>query len=157
MRFQRSPWRKIDASAPLERSPQRVRAAVRREKIEKDKVALFPELQASVATAEEYMSTVEKGRVESSKEWRKKRADDWRKVRRELEKVPPISRAGIMRLWAIGYLPGDPLYLSDLINQYKRGVSPWHKLAEFRKLKLIAERRLDRKYLFGADTYKKTI
>lgn len=130
-------------------TPRRVAAARRRERLEKDKVSLFPEMQAEVMTSGEYLARVRVHRVESAKEWRAHRAKGWREVRRRLSGLRPGARRGLMRYWETSLGPKDPEYLGSLITQHERdGVCFWHRLRELRILKLIGEGRLPRELVF---------
>ena len=55
----------------------------------------------------------------------------------------PSQRAGLLRYWQDGGLPGSPVYLLGCIYEIKRRrICYWHKLAELRRLRLIGAGQL---------------
>jgi len=73
------------------------------------------------------------------------RAAKWRQARREIMLLRPLQRAGLLRYWNRGNLPGDPTYLLDLIHQCRaKSECFWHRIARLRRLALIGQGKLPR-------------
>jgi hypothetical protein len=93
-------------------------------------------------TVEERVAAVQRAHVEGWNEHRNREAANWRRARAELRTLPPMTRAGVLRWWQRGGVPGAPVYLLEAVHSAARGKSYWGKLVELRKLELIGQGRL---------------
>lgn len=114
---------------------RRLAAARRRVQIEKDKVALFPEM-ARYQTVEERVKDIDAGEAALREDMRKHHADLWRRARRLLRSLPRISQVGILLYWNEAGYPPDPLYFLQTIKDAQH-VSAWRKLRGLRMLHKI--------------------
>jgi hypothetical protein len=144
MKFSKSPYHKQNRFI-LERSPQRVAAARRAVQRDMDSVPLFPEL-VRFDSAEERLEAIEGDLREWNQSHRDIVAKAWRRARRELNTLQPITRTGILRYWNSGaWFPREPYYLLDQIWGVKhRGENPWRTMRILRQLKLMGQGKLPR-------------
>jgi hypothetical protein len=134
-----------NASRPV--TPRRLGAARRALAREADKVALFPEL-APTMTPEARVEAFNAGFAQSSKEWRQHRAETWRRARRDLAALAPLTRLGLLRYWNQWSGPKSPEYFVTMVRQAGQGTSFWAKLTELRRLQLVGAGRLPRSLVF---------
>lgn len=96
-------------------TPQRLRAAERAVRRDKDSVALFPDL-ARHNTAQERVEQIDADNAAMVQRWRDIEAQTWKRSRRLLRSLPELLRATITAKWQAGWLPGSASYLADLIH-----------------------------------------
>ena len=128
----------------LVRSPQRLVAAERAIAKDKEQVGLFPEL-VKFQTAEERIASAEKELAQWSQRQRDLKAACWRKARKKLNKLPPLTRAGLLKYWQDEsiWTPREPNYLLDEIHGIlHRGENPWRRLRIRRQAILLGLGRL---------------
>lgn len=141
MKFIRCTFEKNYAGRPI--TPQRLAAANRFAQKQRDKVALFPELQATVEDPKDRLQAFAVGECESSAEWRARRAEDWRRARRELAELPEVARAGLMRFWQTSrWVNHEPVALLSMILNVRRGKSYWSHMRRLRQIELIGQGKL---------------
>ena len=103
---------------------------------------IFPEL-TDQRSAEQRMEDNARHSHLYWQDMRDTQAAIWREARRALATLRPSQRAGLLRYWQNGGLPGSPVYLLGCIYEIKRRrICYWHKLAELRRLQLIGAGRL---------------
>lgn len=135
MRFSRYP-----KFQDLPASPRQIAHARRRVEKDREECGLFPQLMKH-KTAEDRIEAMQHERSLLSKSMRDTIAKKWREARLRLRQMPESKRMAILRYWSIGHIPGNPYYLSGCITDSERGVCYWHKLADLRRLTLIAMRQ----------------
>ena len=139
MRFTRFP-----RLSPYVVTPRKLAYARRAIQRSRDACPLFPEL-TDQRSPEQRMEDNERHARLHWQNMRDTQAASWRKARRELATLRPSQRAGLLRYWQGGGLPGSAVYLLGCIYAIKRHrVCFWHKLAELRRLRLIGAGRLPR-------------
>ena len=98
-------------------------AAVRLQRRQRDKLPLLAPLIAETQPGiDEVMTT----RVAHWADWeqrdRNRRAADWRKARAALDRQEPAMRRALLNYWnGHRWLPGDPMYLLDLLHGFGGG------------------------------------
>jgi hypothetical protein len=135
----------------VEYTPRKLAAAERRLARKRDEVALLPDLVAKVPTLEQEIAFTEKAGPQAARNWRDRWAQTWRRARRDLEKLPPITRKGVLRYWnnwVDNDAPGSPEYFATFVDQAAKGVSFWERLRELRQFKLIGQGKLAKDALF---------
>ena len=137
MRFTRFP-----RVVPYVVTPRKLAYARRAIQHARDKCPLFPEL-TDQRSAEQRMEDNARHSRLYWQDMRDTQAASWREARRELATLRASQRAGLLRYWQDGGLPGSPVYLLGCIYEIKRRrICYWHKLAELRRLRLIGAGRL---------------
>ena len=136
-------FRRMERFVPPPVSGRRIAAARRAVERDKDRNALTPELVRH-HTPEERLNALAIGMDKTERDWRDHRAQGWRSCRRRLRNLPEITRKGVVRLWNLGICPLEPHYLAGYIHAAERGESPWRKMAELRRLRLVASGKMAR-------------
>ena len=107
-------------------TPRKAAAVLRKQQRERDELPLFADV---VAASQPSVEAVQARRAEqwakSEKGMRQYRANKWRKVRARLASIDQPDRQAILVHWNQKALyPGDPSYLTYVLDQYARhGVS----------------------------------
>ncbi len=123
-------------------TPRKLAAARRAIEKDRERCGLFPEMM-EFTTVDDRIDAIARGRRLWVAERRQIQAAGWRKARRRLRALPPITRAGITRYWAQAIMPGDPGYLLGLIHDATvNGVCYWRRMAYLHRLKLMGQGRL---------------
>lgn len=125
MRFTRYPLK----LARREWTPRRLAAAKRAVAREAESVPLFPDLARFKSVAER-QSQIDAAGLAFTVRMRKTIASHWRTARRQLRRLPPTTRAGILAIWNSGIYPADSGYLLSQLRKYSGPVSPWTYLRE---------------------------
>jgi hypothetical protein len=102
----------------------RKRAAARRmQQRQRDTVPLLAELVAETQPSiADLMATRVKHWVEWEQRDRDHRAGLWRRARRALDQHEPATRRALLDYWnGHRWLPGDPVYLLDMLHGFGRG------------------------------------
>lgn len=145
MRFERCvwTWRSLKGW-----SPQRIAAAKRavakeaaRVEAARDQVGLFPELQAEIqpdfTTVEERQQDMDAREVQITRKERAQQLAQWRQARAAYFSLPPLRRAGALRLWQRQNQPASPYALAEFVTRYSQpGQSPWTYLRKLRMMVL---------------------
>jgi len=98
-------------------------AAVRLQRRQREKLPLLAPL---IAQAQPSIDAVMTARVENWIGWeqnnRDRRASQWRRGRSLLDQHEPATRRSLLAYWnGHRWLPGDPMYLLDLLHGFGRG------------------------------------
>lgn len=132
-------WRRYATPRPgrckREWTAARLRAADQFVKREKAKTPLFPEL-APVQSVADRVADIDAYEAEFRRRMRQHQAEEWRRARKQLRSLPPITQHGILRYWAQSGFPPDPLYLNNVLRDERMGISPWTKLRKLHELRL---------------------
>lgn len=104
---------------PKEWSKQRIAAAKRALKKEKERAGLFPELMR-FNSAEERMEQADSNFLERVVFYRKKIAEDLKQCKKEFRALPEEIKKSIVKYWKDTYMPKEPFRLLGLINEYKK-------------------------------------
>lgn len=115
-------------------TPQRLAAAERRLKADRELVPLFAHLlKAEQPTAQERVESWERDFVEKERQWRAFDAARWREVRRILRAMPPQERAEWMLQWNDHGCPATSHFAIDMLRDTPAGKSPPVAPAETQK------------------------
>lgn len=118
-------------------TPRKLAAARRAIERDRERCGLFPEMMQFTAV-DDRVDAITRHRQLWVADQRQHQADGWRKARRLLRDLPPITQAGVRRYWAKGVFPGAPVYLLGLIHDAKvKGVCYWRRMAYVHRIKLI--------------------
>lgn len=98
-------------------------AAVRLQRRQRDKLPLLASL---IAETQPSIDAVMTSRVAHWITWeqndRDRRASLWRRGRSELDRHEPATRRALLEYWnGHRWLPGDPMYLLDLLHGFGKG------------------------------------
>ena len=118
-------------------TPNRISHARRAVARELETVPLFPEL-AKFKTVEERMALIDDNELGFRENMRAHRAGEWRKVRREMRQLNPLTKLGLLKLWSTSSCPDDPVYLLAMIRD-SHVCSPWRQLRTRKMLCLIGQ------------------
>ena len=134
----------------------RLRAAARAVKRDRDDVPLFPELARysaddtdALAQRQHEMDTYSHDLCQSLRDHL---ARNWREARRDLRALPAITRAGLVRYWNVFRGPSAPVYLLGHLHEERiRFRGGWEKLRQQRQFVLAGQGRLPRRHFSVED------
>lgn len=108
---------------PFERTSRKDAAAVRRQRLDRDKLPLFAaEIAEAQPTIDEVMTARERSWNESQVEERKRTAAHWIEVRARIRSLPDRERALFLDFWNNHrWFPANPSYLATVLHAYQKG------------------------------------
>jgi len=117
MRFSRRPRREYTVT------DSKRAAAVRLHRRHRDKLPLLASLIAETQPSIDHVMTTRVANwIVSEQKGRDRRAAQWRQGRALLDQHEPATRRALLDYWnGHRWLPGDPVYLLDLLHGFDRG------------------------------------
>jgi hypothetical protein len=103
---------------------RRLAAARRALQRQTDAVALFPDLQPT-ETPEQRCNRFDDENLARVQDWRDTRAANWKRARKTLRALTAEQQAQVDRRFTQNrFMPGDPVYLLEIIRSVLKGVTP---------------------------------